>query len=324
LFREFLKANAESVSKWPKWMSAGARGESVAQEKHAADCAVLAGVTRMYGCTCGLYPRKLSYDEQLQRIAALEAQLKEARWTCFHCGVTFTDEALAREHFGAREWAKPAACQAMLNAYSETFELYGVHRNFHNAASVHLLKEQVESAAQQRITALEEAVTTLREDRRRALKLANDIAGFVKSYGLENIGPNSEWRQWIEVQRELESETNAAGMVASTPPAEDAKNPKKKLYYVMTRGSETGGLYDGCVVWWKPNCRGYTANLDMAGVYTEDDMLPGSNGPSAKTCRYVEKELVDAHCHALRVAWWGDPWKDPILPLVQMRELRNK
>lgn len=33
------------------------------------------------------------------------------RWTCFHCGETFTDVAAARTHFGAREDAQPGCLE---------------------------------------------------------------------------------------------------------------------------------------------------------------------------------------------------------------------
>lgn len=74
---------------------------------------------------------------------ARKAALMEHQWRCFHCGEVFTDAKWAAEHFGSRGDEKPAACGGMLNAFAEEFELYGVHRNFHNAASVRLLVVEI-------------------------------------------------------------------------------------------------------------------------------------------------------------------------------------
>jgi hypothetical protein len=63
-------------------------------------------------------------------------------WRCYHCNEVFKDAVQAAEHFGDdRNRPEPAKCQKMLEAYADAFERAGLHRNFHNAASVRLLVE---------------------------------------------------------------------------------------------------------------------------------------------------------------------------------------
>lgn len=76
---------------------------------------------------------------------AREAAKMRSQWRCFHCGEVFIDAKLAAEHFGNRGDEEPAACGRMLQAMWEAFEQYGVHRNFHNAASVKILADGVRS-----------------------------------------------------------------------------------------------------------------------------------------------------------------------------------
>lgn len=87
---------------------------------------------------------------------ARQAAHMRHQWRCFHCGDVFTDEKLAAEHFGSRGDEKPAACGAMLNAFAEEFERYGVHRNFHNAASVRLLVVEISRRCAQIASELED------------------------------------------------------------------------------------------------------------------------------------------------------------------------
>jgi cell division septum initiation protein DivIVA len=94
---------------------------------------------------------KSELAEKDRRIAELEAG-----WKCFHCGRVFAG-AEASEHFGHRNDAKSAACEAMLCAIAETFEQYGVHRNFHNAASVKILADMKEAEITRLTTELAEA-----------------------------------------------------------------------------------------------------------------------------------------------------------------------
>jgi hypothetical protein len=89
--------------------------------------------------------------------------------------------------------------------------------------------------------------------------------------------------------------------------ARESSMPK---YYVVSIGDEHKGWMDNCIVWWRANGEGYTYDLNDAGVYTDEDRARGY--PSEKSCRYIPKEIVDAHCRSPRLAWWSDGWKDPI------------
>ena len=51
-----------------------------------------------------------------------------------------------------------------------------------------------------------EAVWMMRTRRlQKAIRLANKMRGFVKGYGLEDNGPESEWERFMEVQREIDA-----------------------------------------------------------------------------------------------------------------------
>ncbi len=87
-------------------------------------------------------------------------------------------------------------------------------------------------------------------------------------------------------------------------------------YYVCTiNRDETAGWMDGCIVWWKPEGKGYTYDLNYAGVFTDEDRAKGY--PSNSNCRYIPREIVDAHCRSPRLAWWDKAWMDPIQPILE-------
>lgn len=139
-----------------------------------------------------------------QRVAELEGG-----WRCYHCGKMFTDEAEAAEHFGGdRNKPKPAGCEAMLQAIAETFEAVGIHRNFHNAASVRLLASQRDKIAQHR-NALGQEVADLRAAIRKWHERANSYAD----------------KSWSLNAREMELETKEA--LAPARPQPEA--PEKEL-----------------------------------------------------------------------------------------------
>jgi hypothetical protein len=92
----------------------------------------------------------------------------------------------------------------------------------------------------------------------------------------------------------------------------------KNAYYVMSLGDEHKGYMDGCIVWWRPEGRGYTYDLNRAGVFTDEDKAKGY--PSLSHCVYIPKEVVDAHCSSPRLAWWSDGWKDPICAALKGEE----
>lgn len=76
-------------------------------------------------------------------VMARRGAQKEQEWRCFHCGAVFTNPADASEHFGHRRTDRPAWCVGMVEAIFKEFEDYGLHRNQHNAASVHQLIDLV-------------------------------------------------------------------------------------------------------------------------------------------------------------------------------------
>lgn len=87
-------------------------------------------------------------------VMARVAAKKETEWRCYHCGLVFTDPVYAAEHFGDdKRNQRPAACVRLLTAIGKAFERYGVHRNFHNAASVKQLVKLVEMQTEARVRA---------------------------------------------------------------------------------------------------------------------------------------------------------------------------
>ncbi len=79
--------------------------------------------------------------------------------------------------------------------------------------------------------------------------------------------------------------------------------PGMSEYYVFTRGrDENSGYMDGCILWWREAGKGYTCDLNDAGVFTDDDRARGY--PSPRSCAYVPKEIVDARARSPRLAWW--------------------
>jgi hypothetical protein len=118
-----------------------------------------------------------AYDRIDELQSALTAAQAMVTWRCYHCNQVFTDKASAAEHFGDdRNNPRAATCVGMLEAMAGEFERYGVHRNFHNAASVRILAHRYEAqlaAAQERERVLkserDEAIDSKREEMRRLL-----------------------------------------------------------------------------------------------------------------------------------------------------------
>jgi hypothetical protein len=82
--------------------------------------------------------------EGVTKMPLTETDPELVSWRCYHCGQLFTDTTSAAEHFGGERYnPRPAACQEMLQAMAETFEQYGVHRNFHNAASIKIMYDKM-------------------------------------------------------------------------------------------------------------------------------------------------------------------------------------
>jgi hypothetical protein len=90
----------------------------------------------------------------------------------------------------------------------------------------------------------------------------------------------------------------------------------EQQYYVMSHGDEHTGYMDGCIVWWKPQGKGYTYDLNAAGLFTEANKASGY--PSPSHCVYIPKEIVDAHCYSPRLAWWSA--KDALCKALREKE----
>lgn len=98
-------------------------------------------------------------------------------------------------------------------------------------------------------------------------------------------------------------------------------------YYCCTANrDETVGHMDACVLWWKAEGRGYTTNLNEAGVFTDADIEKKYPHPSR--CHYVPKEIVDARATVVRLAWWEDGYRNPITqvwtPTIKAENKRRK
>lgn len=57
--------------------------------------------------------------------------------------------------------------------------------------------------------------------------------------------------------------------------------------------------YDGSILWWGPERRGYTTNLDAAGLYYEDEArrIEGLRG----TDRAVQRDIAHGVSHVVRL-----------------------
>lgn len=76
-------------------------------------------------------------------------------------------------------------------------------------------------------------------------------------------------------------------------------------YYVFTKKrDETKGWMDNCIVWWRPEGKGYTYDLNYAGVFTEEHIA--KRYPPPDICQYVPKDLVDGQTYSPRLAFWSE------------------
>lgn len=131
----------------------------------------------------------------IAREALQFAQPAPDEWRCYHCGKVFTDPVLAAEHFGEREISKPAPCERMLIAIGEAFEQYGIHRNFHNAASVKQLAQQRDAAQatirelEQRVKKLETALRTVKYPQGRSFEEDLEQIRNIADRALESATP---------------------------------------------------------------------------------------------------------------------------------------
>jgi hypothetical protein len=80
-------------------------------------------------------------------------------------------------------------------------------------------------------------------------------------------------------------------------------NPNQEFYVITRDRDEHGGHMDGCIVWWRPEGKGYTYDLNQAGIFTAADMA--KNYPSLDNCLYIPREVVDANPYSPRLAWWS-------------------
>jgi hypothetical protein len=86
-------------------------------------------------------------------------------------------------------------------------------------------------------------------------------------------------------------------------------------YYVCNKGDEHRGWMDGCMVWWRAEGRGYTYDLNFAGVFTDVDRA--KSYPPDTTCHYIPKELVDAYSYSPRLAFWSRARLQGGLPICE-------
>ena len=91
---------------------------------------------------------------------------------------------------------------------------------------------------------------------------------------------------------------------------------KAQEYYVCSRGDEHKGWMDGCIVWWRAEGRGYTYDLNFAGIFTEDDKA--KHYPDPKTSHFIPREAVDANTYAPRLAWWSAIKRHDARPLCEV------
>lgn len=97
-------------------------------------------------CACDAALATPGVEQVREEWERLKEALEEnkAGWRCYHCGKLFCDPVLAAEHFGDdRKNPRPAACEGMLQAMRDELERQGIHRNFHNAASIKQLGQNL-------------------------------------------------------------------------------------------------------------------------------------------------------------------------------------
>jgi hypothetical protein len=78
----------------------------------------------------------------------------------------------------------------------------------------------------------------------------------------------------------------------------------EELYYIRTEG------YSGnTLIWWRPNSKGYTADLNKAGKYSKEEAKKICKGSQTELAYNVEKvDLLKkgimrvVHCDFLRMA----------------------
>ncbi len=73
-------------------------------------------------------------------------------------------------------------------------------------------------------------------------------------------------------------------------------------YYIFaTNRDEHNGWMDGCIVWWRAGGKGYSYDLNDAGLFSEEQRLAGY----AEGCTWVPREIVDANSYSPRLAFWS-------------------
>lgn len=80
-------------------------------------------------------------------------------------------------------------------------------------------------------------------------------------------------------------------------------------YYVYSIGDSRRGLYDSCILWWKENGHGYTADLAKAGLFTDEDKsrnYPPHKHYEEKNCVYVPREVAEASVSKIRPVYIED------------------
>ena len=63
---------------------------------------------------------------------------------------------------------------------------------------------------------------------------------------------------------------------------------EEQLYYVQ----DTRQMVGNCVLWWCPEGKGYTTQLDQAGLYTKDQILSMRSTDIGWPKKYVERYVV--------------------------------
>ena len=84
-------------------------------------------------------------------------------------------------------------------------------------------------------------------------------------------------------------------------------------YYVCSKGDEYIGWMDACMVWWRAEGKGYTYDLNAAGIFTDENKE--RNYPDGRTSHYIPRDLVDANSYSPRLAWWSATRTDTTLPI---------
>jgi hypothetical protein len=84
----------------------------------------------------------------------------------------------------------------------------------------------------------------------------------------------------------------------------------EQQYYAYNIRDAREGYMDKCIVWWRAEGRGYTNDLNDAGMFTDADRE--KNYPPTDRCIYVPVEIAEKVART-----WRGAWHEPIVNAME-------